>query len=830
MGESTRDWRDDRLENLLRVLVLTLFVVLAFFLPGLGEGRDQLLLFLVIVVIPSQLLIRIILRRTEVEDAQAWGDLSGIALGTVCAMIEPAVFGAVLLIQLANIARSLAAKRLEFATWSAALTIVPMGFVLFLRDLPAAFIPMFAASVVVIPRLVVGSNRGRKREIRTAGQMMSVVNSLPILMWEADRSSGEMRSIVGQPGRVLGASQDQLLGHGYTDRIHPKDRDEFLDRFTSRHNGPLTYQIQRPDGAYRWISDRLEDVRVNGEDLVRGISYDVTAERLAHTSMIRQSEIVERMSAATIVLDQPEKLGEARIIQISDPEGDLTDSPRNDIGSRFGDCYPDLAGTEWLGEALRNVKRVSSIEIGPQSVTSSTLGQIWIETEVFSLPDGSAALIIENVTERERASAVIRHQASHDSLTDLPNRNELLRVMKSASEGEERFGLALLDLNRFKNINDTLGHFTGDELLRIIAKRLEQAIRPGDLVARLGGDEFAVVLHALDDELDERLARIVAACREKASIAGSAVATGASIGVAIFPDHGPDPESLLRFSDIAMYEAKRASTSIRFYEPGHTRVPQHLGLMADLASAFSEQQLEPYFQPKLQLSDNTISGAEVLARWNHPERGLVLPGDFIELTLLAGQADELMTDMLVGSLLTLRQMPTACNLALNLSAVNLRWAGLPEFVESSLREADIAPQRLIVELTESELIDESGVIHECLHALAEIGIGVSVDDFGTGYSSLAHLRSLPLTELKIDQQFVSGMMTNHHDHVIVKTLIDLGHNLGLDVTAEGVDDEATKQALTEFGCDKAQGFMLGRPMPASQFLDLFDPALLHQAS
>ncbi len=828
VGNGWRTRKHDELDNFLRVLVLVLFVVLAFNLPGIGDNRAQLGLFLVAIAVPIQFAIRFFLKQSE--DVTAWGDLTGIVLASIAAVIEPTIFGAVLVIQFANIARSLSARRTAFAAWTAGLTIVLMFGVLALNGFPRELLPMYVVAVVVIPRLVSGASRTKKQDRRTAEQMVSVVNSLPILMWEADRITGEMRSLVGQPGRVLGASEDQLLGQGYIDRIHPDDLGEFLDRFDTGDNGPLTYRVQRPDGAYRWISDRLEDVRVDGEDLVRGISYDVTAERTAHTSMMRQSEIVERMSAATIVLDDPNQLGNATIMQISDPEGDLTAEPRHDIGTKFGKAFPGLANTPWLADALSKVSRVSSIEIRPQAIVSDTAGEIWVETEVFTLPDGSAAIIVENVTERERASSVIRHQASHDSLTDLPNRNELLRVMNEASEGEERFAMALLDLNRFKNINDTLGHFTGDELLRIIANRLEGAVRQKDLVARLGGDEFAVVLHDLDDSLDERLHRIVQACREKASIGGSAVATGASIGVAVFPDHGSDPESLLRFADIAMYEAKRASNAIRFYEPGHTRVPQHLDLMADLASAFSEQQLEPYFQPKLRLADNTIAGAEVLARWNHPERGLVLPSEFIELTLLAGQADELLTDMLVSSLLTLRRMPEHCHLALNLSAVNLRWNGLPDFVATSLTQADIDPGRLIVELTESELIDQTGIIQNCLHSLSDIGLGVSVDDFGTGYSSLAHLRSLPLTELKIDQQFVSGMMTNRHDHVIVKTLIDLGHNLGLDVTAEGVADEATKQLLTELGCDKAQGFLLGRPMPASKFLDLFDPATLQSTT
>ncbi len=815
----------DKIDHIVRTAALALFLVCVALVPGIDESRNLLLFYIAAVVLPIQFGLQLLLARLKVEERSSWGDLSGIVFAAGAALVEPKLLGAALIIQFANIARSLSARRLTFAPWSAGLTLGLMTALLVIFDFPEAHIPAYAAAVVVVPRLVVGARRARKNDEHKTAQMTSVVSSLPILMWEADRTTGDMKSLVGQPGRVLGASQEQLLGQGYIDRIHSDNKDEFLQRFTTGDNVPLTYQIQRPDGAYRWISDRIEDVQVDGEDLVRGISYDVTAERQAHMSMARQSEIVQRMSAATIVLDSPGQLGKARILQITDPDCDLTPNPRRHVGDRFGDAFPELAQTEWLGEAMANVGRVSSIEIDPQSIMSQTRGQISVETEVFSLPDGSAAIIVENVTERERANAVIRHQASHDSLTNLPNRNELMRVMNLASEGSERFALALLDLNRFKNINDTLGHFTGDELLRVIANRLEGAVGPNDLVARLGGDEFAVVLNDLEaSPLDARLAAIVAACREKASIGGSAVATGASIGVAVFPDHGEDPESLLRFSDIAMYEAKRASDSIRFYEPGHTRVPQHLGLMADLASAFSEQQFEPYFQPKLLLADGSVSGAEVLARWNHPERGLVLPGDFIELTLLAGQADELLTDMLVNSLLTLRQMPKECNLAVNLSAVNLRWSRLPAFIESSLLEAGISPSRLIVELTESELIDESGVVQRCLHTLADIGVGVSVDDFGTGYSSLAHLRSLPLTELKIDQQFVSGMMNNHHDHVIVKTLIDLGHNLGLDVSAEGVDDEPTRQALADMGCDKAQGFMLGRPMQAQNFLALFDPA------
>ncbi len=811
-----------------RVMVLVVLAPICLVVPGLGSGRVQLAIFLAFIALPLQLLGYFWLRRRGHKEIQPITNLGDLFIAVAAVYIEPSVFGAALIAQLFSTTIAINFHRLRFAIASYVMILAGMGSAMFLLDVGTRTPAMFVATMVLLPPMAFNTNRMRQAEQRSAGQMESLVNSLPILLWEADRSTGHMTSFIGQPGRVLGASVAQLLGQGYTERVHPDDRTEFVNRFTSGSNRTLTYRLERPDGAYRWISDRLQDVRVGSKELVRGVSYDVTSERQAHSSMIRQSEIVERMSAATIVLHHPERLGEAIVDQISDPDGDLTDGSRPAVGISLKRAFPELACQRWVTDALAEIERVKSIDLGPHSIVSASRGDIVVEIEVFALPDGSAAMIVENVTDREKASAVIRHQATHDSLTDLPNRNALLRLMNERSNGDTQFALALLDLNRFKNINDTLGHFTGDELLRIIANRLESAVGEGDMVARLGGDEFAVVLSDIDGpSLQTRLDAVVVACREKASIAGAVVATGASIGVAVFPEHGNDPESLLRFADIAMYEAKRASNAIRFYEPGRTQVPEHLDLMADLGAAFAEQQLEPYFQPKLQLSDNSIAGAEVLARWNHPERGLVMPGDFIDLILLAGQADELLTDMLVTSLLTLRQLPEECHLALNLSAVNLRWAGLPNFIDSSLRESGIDPSRLIVELTESELIDESGILHNTLHSLAEIGMGVSVDDFGTGYSSLSHLRSLPLTELKIDQRFVFGMMTNRHDHVIVKTLIDLGHNLGLAVTAEGVAEEATRLALTELGCDKAQGYLLGRPMPSERFLDLFDPARLN---
>ncbi len=530
----------------------------------------------------------------------------------------------------------------------------------------------------------------------------------------------------------------------------------------------------------------------------------------------RQHEIVTRMSAMLIAIDDPALGPEARIVDLVDRFGWVGDGAETAIGQRFGELMPIIANHPDVRKACANL-RSEPLVLDPIAVTDQDQTR-HVEVELFTLTSGGAVFLIEDVTEREASTAMVRYQASHDQLTGLANRDELMERAASELLAKTELSLLLIDLNGFKDINDTLGHYAGDELLKIVSQRLQRSVRRGDVVARLGGDEFAILLPTIETaRLTAMVEEISRRTRESTIIGNASVGTSASIGVAQAPLDATDAEALLQCADIAMYEAKRSQSDYRFYEAALSTAPERLDLLAEIAPAFERGEMTAYVQPKVSVATGRVTGAEVLMRWDHPTRGVLAPGSFLDIVSVAGLLDELARQALWRAVQTAAEIHEDLTIAVNMSAVNLRRVDLAEQIGNALASHGVAPHRLIVELTESEVIDETGVLHRTLAEIAELGVGISVDDFGTGYSSFSHLRSLPLTELKIDQRFVGGMVKNRSDDVIVASMVELGHNLGLSVCAEGVEDITTAQRLYELGCDMAQGYFFGRPMPATDF-------------
>ena len=415
------------------------------------------------------------------------------------------------------------------------------------------------------------------------------------------------------------------------------------------------------------------------------------------------------------------------------------------------------------------------------------------------------------------------HQATHDALTELPNR-VLLRdrtdqALTAAARCAHEVAVLLIDLDRFKEINDTLGHSYGDDLLRLVGPRLRSAMRDGDTVARLGGDEFAVLLPAVDGEAEARriAERLREALHQRFEVNGVALDVEASIGIALSPWHGTDTEELLRNADIAMYVAKEEKAGAVVFAPDeHVTAYSRLGVLGDLRHALEvEDQLFLHYQPKFTLVGERIEGSEALLRWQHPTRGLVPPADFIPVAEGAGIILRL-TERVLGMALTqMRQWQDAglaVPVAVNLSTRCLLDASLPEMVQRLLTEHGVPARLLRLEVTESAVMGDAARCMQVLQRLHDLGVRLSLDDFGTGYSSMAYLRRLPVDELKIDRSFVLGMTTTAHDAVLVRTAIDLGHNLGLTVVAEGVEGFEHVTALRELGCDVAQGYHYARPM------------------
>jgi diguanylate cyclase (GGDEF)-like protein len=433
----------------------------------------------------------------------------------------------------------------------------------------------------------------------------------------------------------------------------------------------------------------------------------------------------------------------------------------------------------------------------------------------------------EATSELAEKQAENEYQALHDSLTGMPNRmlfqHKLVEAIAEGRRTGETLAVMLIDLDHFKEINDTLGHHFGDLLLQEIGPRLSSVLRENDLMARLGGDEFGIVLPELpSDDVAMRIAdRLLEELETPVSVEGLALDVSGSVGIALFPSQANDAEALLRRADVAMYSAKENGGGYELYADDMDRHnPARLTLIGQVRPALEAGEFSMYYQPKVRLSDGRAAGAEGLIRWEHPSLGLLSPDEFIPLvekTVLLRPLTHYVIERVLQHWREWADMGIRIPIAVNVSPRSLLDQELPEQVETELRRWDVPPAFLRLELTESFMVGDSGRSSQVLDALADVGVGLSIDDFGTGYSSLSHLKRLPIEEIKIDRSFVMQMHVDANDFMIVRATVDLGRNLGLRVVAEGVEDLATFDRLAEFGCDEAQGYYISRPLSAVEF-------------
>ncbi len=421
-----------------------------------------------------------------------------------------------------------------------------------------------------------------------------------------------------------------------------------------------------------------------------------------------------------------------------------------------------------------------------------------------------------------RNAAAFEYLALHDALTDLPNRELFARRVGSAVAACQGPGcpsaVVLLDLDRFKEVNDTLGHHNGDLLLAQVAERLRSSVRDVDTVARLGGDEFGLVLPGIGtpEQAQPMLDRIHAAIERDMTIAGLPLSVEASMGVVFVPRDGDDADALLQHADIAMYVAKRAHAGAVYYEPEQDDYnAERLALVGELRRALERDELVLHFQPQVD-SSGRVHTVEALVRWQHPERGMLSPDEFVPVAEQTGLIEPLtrwVLDAALAQLVAWSELAPNLVVAVNISARTLHRSEFPDLVLEALAHAGLPPERLLLEITESALVANAGAAAVVLARLRDAGLRLSLDDFGQGYTSLAQLRHLPLSELKIDKAFVLSILDSPADAAIVRSVIELGHNLGMFVVAEGVESPAALELVREFGCDAAQGFLFTRPLP-----------------
>jgi len=432
--------------------------------------------------------------------------------------------------------------------------------------------------------------------------------------------------------------------------------------------------------------------------------------------------------------------------------------------------------------------------------------------------------MLDGIVSRERE---ILRLAYEDGLTALPNRamfNEQLgQAVRTAKRANQPLSILVFDMDRFKTINDTLGHPVGDQVLREVGVRVRKALRDSDVVARLGGDEFAVLLTTGSGEAARTVAtKILKALEAPLVIDGQPMDMAASIGIARFPEHGEDPSALMRAADVAMYEAKRTKSGYAVYDPAHDeRRQEFLTLLGELRHAVETGELVLHYQPKMSLGEGRVTGVEALVRWRHPQRGFIDPAQFIPFAEQTGYISAI-TRWVLGKAIeqcgVWERIGLRICMSINISARDLQLGDtLVQHVAQALVAAELPAGMLCLEITESALMEDPGSAQSTLRKLRELGIATSIDDYGTGYSSLAYIKQLAVNELKIDRAFVSGMEADRRNAAIVRSTIELGHNLGLSVVAEGVETDHELAELRRYGCDAAQGYYFARPMPAAAF-------------
>lgn len=484
-----------------------------------------------------------------------------------------------------------------------------------------------------------------------------------------------------------------------------------------------------------------------------------------------------------------------------------------------------------LGALASGHSRIESIAALAKSSSKRSLNLIFATGQVLKITHslvstGGFVHTFEDVTERRRAEATASHLASHDVLTGLPNRRLLKQhIQVSLSDAKAKCAVLCVDLDRFKSVNDTLGHAGGDALLVEVSKRLRHCVPAGDTVGRLGGNEF-VILHSevsSEDDIAQMAQRVVAAISRPFDILGQSVLVGASVGVAVSPRDGDSADRLIKSADMALFEAKRAGRGhFYFFDPSlEARARERQALESDLRVAVAQGQFELHYQPYFAARQRKLVGFEALLRWNHPVRGRISPVDFIPIAEELGLITELGDWILKEACKTAATWPKDLMISVNVSTRQFINHDLIGAVEHALSSSGLPAKRLEVEITESALMENVDEVSSTLERLRGQGIGLAMDDFGTGYSSLAYLRRFNFSKVKIDRSFINGLETDSQSIAIVRAIIALCGNLNIEVTAEGVETELQADILRLENCDYLQGFLLGRPTARTKLEDVF---------
>jgi len=590
-------------------------------------------------------------------------------------------------------------------------------------------------------------------------------------------------------------------------------------------------RVNRPDGASRWFAVDAVPIRDAGRVAHVVVTFNDVAVRREGDERLRllESVVVTANDAVLITEAEPIDLPGPRIIYVNDAFTRMTGYSAEEVLGRTPRLLQGSLSSRVTLDRLRAaLARWESITVEMCNYRKDGT-EFWVEFSIVPVTNAHGwythwVSVQRDITARKQIDS-LRHQATHDALTELPNRvllqDRLTQALADAARDATPIALLLLDLDRFKEINDTLGHHVGDQLLQRIGPRVLELLRGADTMARLGGDEFAVLLPGAEEAAATALAtEILAALAVPFMLEGQSLDVGASIGIALAPAHGDDAATLLRHADVAMYVAKRGHQGHAVYDPAQDgNNPLRLGLMGELRAAIAQGELLLHYQSKLDHTSGRVSGVEALLRWPHPVHGLIAPDQFIPLAEQTGLIAPLTWWVLETALAQCQTWARAgllLGVAVNLSARTLHDLALPARIAALLATYGVPAGLLTLEVTESALMADPTRALNVLTQLAEQGVCLAIDDFGTGYSSLAYLKRLPVHQLKIDRSFIQHLVEGGADAAIVASTIGLGHHLGLRVVAEGVETAEAWQLLAASGCDVSQGYHLSRPVTATE--------------
>jgi len=696
---------------------------------------------------------------------------------------------------------------------------------------------------------------------------VGAIGRLPVFLTDpvsgASKFWGFTNVLIRFPDVLADAHLDQLLEHGLQYelwRVHPDEgeRQTIYASGTDPLVDPIDHALQMPNGTWTlsvapvggwydpvavgvngslgllfslllaWLVKQTTELRDHRRGL-RQLVAERTAELAAREADLSRAQAVARIGSWVLERNGGTLRCSAearRILELGDGESFAASAllarvPAEERETVEGCWRAALSGTPSeiehrvaVGETVRWVRQRAEPVLDGQGTPTGALGTV------------------QDITERKRSEDVIWRQANFDALTGLANRNllqdRLEQAFAHARRGGSRVGLILLDLDGFKWINETLGHGVGDELLAEVAHRLLDCVRRQDTVARLGGDEFTLVVADLQEAEALRAVadKVLEALHRPVELGGVAHRVSASLGVTLFPDDGEDAQSLLRNADIAMYRSKELGRNrYQFYSQDmQEKASARVQLESELRDAVEHQAFEVYYQPVVAASDGRLIGAEALVRWHHPERGLVSPAAFIPVAEETGLIVPLGEWVLREAARRLRYWNAhrlvPLRVAVNVSGVQFREPGLPELIARVCAEEGIDSSWLLLEITESVLMDSSDQAERRMHEIKALGVGYALDDFGTGFSSLSYLKRFPVDIVKIDRSFVGDLPDDRNDAHLVEAIIHMARSLGLRVTAEGVETDAQREFLRSLGCDHLQGYLLGKPLPANGFEQL----------